>query len=119
MSIPSMQQVFEFGINAAPPGPSKPDSLENVVRCQLAAASREMAMMNALSPGGTTQNLITDIGKYLTQTAQMWLCLTNKLVQGSHVEMAAEDAHQQSHREHRDADLETMVRMDLNIMRLR
>lgn len=121
MSVPLTQPVFEFGVNAAPSGPPEPNSnsLESVVRSQLAAASREIALLNPKSPNDVPGGLIAGIGEYLAQTTQMWLSLTDKLVQGSHIDMAVEDVHLQSHNQHHAADMEDLVQMDLNIIQLR
>ena len=76
MSIPTVAHVFESGINAAPASAMENNSLDKLdalVRLQLAAASRELAMNagDSSSPDNS-KNLISDVGEYLTQTAQMF-----------------------------------------------
>lgn len=119
MSIPTVAQVFESGINAAPASAMENNSLDALVRLQLAAASKELAMNggDSLSPDNS-KNLISDVGEYLTQTAQMWFSLTDKLVQGPHVAVAAEEAHEQTFSKTHMADLKPMAVMDMNITKL-
>ncbi|KAJ4234393.1 hypothetical protein FSOLCH5_004097 [Fusarium solani] len=122
MSIPTVAHVFETGINAAPAGAMENNSLDKLdalVRLQLAAASRELAMNagDSSSPDNS-KNLISDVGEYLTQTAQMWFSLTDKLVQGPHVAVAAEEAHEQSFSKTHMSDLKPMAIMDMNITKL-
>ncbi|KAJ4263850.1 hypothetical protein NW762_005886 [Fusarium torreyae] len=121
MSIPSVSLVFESGINSIPSNPMKPNPLDALVRHQLEAASRELASaraeFNTTSPE-QRQNIISDVGEYLAQTAQMWLSLTDRLVQGPHVTLAAEEAHEQSFNKTHMADLRPMATMDMNISKL-
>ncbi|KAJ4307799.1 hypothetical protein N0V84_012484 [Fusarium piperis] len=120
MSIPTVAQVFESGINAAPDSAAmENNSLDALVRFQLAAASRELAMNaeDSSSPDNS-KNLISDVGEYLTQTAQMWFSLTDKLVQGPHVAVAAEEAHEQTFSKTHMADMKPMAIMDMNITKL-
>ncbi|RSL62514.1 hypothetical protein CEP54_005686 [Fusarium duplospermum] len=119
MSIPTVAQVFESGINTAPTSAMESNSLDALVRLQLAAASRELAMNagDSSSPDNS-KNLISDVGEYLTQTAQMWFSLTDKLVQGPHVAVAAEEAHEQTFSKTHMADLKPMAVMDMNITKL-
>lgn len=99
-----------------------PNSLDALVRLQLEAASRELASKAEFAAAGTSprhqQNIINDVGEYLVQTAQMWFSLTNRLVQGPHVELAAEEAHEQSFNTTHMADLRPMATMDINITKL-
>ncbi|CZS80103.1 unnamed protein product [Fusarium graminearum] len=124
MPVPSSALVFESGIHAIPgPGNSmRPNSLDALVRHQLEAASRDLASEAEFTAAGTApghhQNIINDVGDYLAQTARMWYCLTNKLVQGPHVERAAEEAHEQSFATTYMADLQPMATMDINITKL-
>ncbi|RSM06659.1 hypothetical protein CDV31_009006 [Fusarium ambrosium] len=119
MSIPTVAQVFESGINTAPTSAMESNSLDTLVRLQLAAASRELAMNagDSSSPDNS-KNLISDVGEYLTQTAQMWFSLTDKLVKGPHVAVAAEEAHEQTFSKTHMADLKPMAVMDMNITKL-
>lgn len=123
MSIPTVAHVFESGINAAPASAMENNSLDKLdalVRLQLAAASRELAMnAGGSSPPDNSKNLISDVGEYLTQTAQMWFSLTDKLVQGPHVAVAAEEAHEQNFSKTHMSDLKPMAIMDMNITKLR
>ncbi|KAM0439932.1 hypothetical protein ACHAPT_001030 [Fusarium lateritium] len=95
------------------------NSLDALVRLQLAAASRELAMNagDSSSPDNS-KNIISDVGEYLTQTAQMWFSLTDKLVQGPHVEVAAEEAHEQTFAKTHMSDLKPTAVMDMNITKL-
>ncbi|KAF5017172.1 hypothetical protein F66182_10928 [Fusarium sp. NRRL 66182] len=122
MSIPSVALVFESGINAIPSNPMEPNSLDALVRHQLEDASRELAAtkVELTTPSAEQhQNIISDVGEYLTQTAQMWLALTDRLVEGSHVTLAAEEAHEQSFNKTHMAELRPMATMDLDISKLR
>ncbi|KAF7532669.1 hypothetical protein G7Z17_g13609 [Cylindrodendrum hubeiense] len=116
MSIPSVVHVFESGINAAPTS-----SLEALVRRQLEIAARDVAM-TAAAPASTPpvhpKTLISDMGDYLTQAARVWSRLTDNLVHGSHVEMAAVEAHEQSRQRNHVSELSPIVVMDLEIRRL-
>ncbi|KAF4468785.1 hypothetical protein FALBO_4321 [Fusarium albosuccineum] len=119
MSIPSVAHVFESGINAAPTSSMETNSLDALVRHQLEIASRELAIKAAADPSAEqARNLISEMGDYLTQTAQMWCSLTDKLVQGPHVASAAEEAHEQSFAKNHMSDLEPMAAMDMNISKL-
>ncbi|KAF4441677.1 hypothetical protein F53441_11937 [Fusarium austroafricanum] len=121
MSIPSAALVFESGINAIPSNPMEPNSLDALVRRQLEAVSRELASKTKFTttdPLSERQNIIHDVGEYLAQTAQMWLSLTDRLVQGPHVTLAAEEAHEQSYNKTHMADLRPMATMDMNISKL-
>ncbi|KAF4331928.1 hypothetical protein FBEOM_14288 [Fusarium beomiforme] len=122
MSIPSAALVFESGINAIPSNPMEPNPLDALVRHQLEAASRDLAtkakFTSSLSSSEQRQNIINDVGEYLTLTAQMWLSLTEGLVQGPHVTSAAEEAHELSFNKTHMADLQPMATMDMNITKL-
>ncbi|KAI1025906.1 hypothetical protein LB503_006925 [Fusarium chuoi] len=122
MSIPSSALVFESGIKTIPSNTMEPNSLDALVRVQLETVSRELAAKakfttNVSSPE-QRQNIINDVGEYLTQTAQMWLSLTDKLVTGPHVASAAEEAHELSYNKTHMADLQPMATMDMNISKL-
>ncbi|KAF4967023.1 hypothetical protein FZEAL_10580 [Fusarium zealandicum] len=119
MSIPSVAHVFESGINAAPTNSMGSNSLEALVRHQLAVASRELATTSE-GPAAPqrSKNLIGDMGEYLAQTAQMWCCLTDKLVQGPHVAAVVEAAHEEAHAKHHTSDLGDLVAMDLEVTKL-
>jgi hypothetical protein len=122
MSIPPAALVFESGINAIPSNPMEPNSLDILVRRQLEAASRELASRAKFTTADSSpeqrQNIINDVGEYLAQTAQMWLSLTDRLVQGPHVTLAAEEAHEQSYNKTHMADLQPIAAMDMNISKL-
>ncbi|KAG8359910.1 hypothetical protein FVEN_g2701 [Fusarium venenatum] len=122
MPVPSTTLVFESGIHAIPGNSMGPNSLDALVRHQLAAASRDLASEAEFTAAGTSpghhQNIINDVGDYLAQTARMWYSLTNRLVQGPHVERAAEDAHERSFTTTHMADLQPMATMDINITKL-
>ncbi|KAM0226191.1 hypothetical protein ACHAQD_000104 [Fusarium lateritium] len=121
MSIPSAALVFESGINTIPSNPMEPNSLDTLVRRQLEAASRELASRAKFTTDSSPeqrQNIINDVGEYLAQTAQMWFSLTERLVQGPHVTLAAEEAHEQSYNKTHMADLQPIATMDMNISKL-
>jgi hypothetical protein len=122
MPVPSTTLVFESGIHAIPGNSMGPNSLDALVRHQLEAASRDLASEAEFTAAGTSpghhQNIINDVGEYLAQTARMWYSLTNRLVQGPHVERAAEEAHEQSFNTTYMADLQPMATMDINITKL-
>ncbi|KAH8729389.1 hypothetical protein BGZ61DRAFT_181107 [Ilyonectria robusta] len=116
MSIPSVVHVFESGINAA-----STSTLEALVRRQLEIATRELSM-TAPAPASTPpvhpKTLISDMGDYLTQAARVWSRLTDNLVNGSHVEMAAVDAHEQSRLGNHVSELSPLFLMDVELRRL-
>ncbi|CAJ0547904.1 Ff.00g046580.m01.CDS01 [Fusarium sp. VM40] len=122
MSIPPAALVFESGINTMPSNSMEPNSLDTLVRRQLEAASRELASRAKFTTVDSSpeqrQNIINDVGEYLAQTAQMWLSLTDRLVQGPHVTLAAEEAHEQSYNKTHMADLQPIATMDMNISKL-
>ncbi|KAM0355906.1 hypothetical protein ACHAPU_000295 [Fusarium lateritium] len=122
MSIPSAALVFESGINAMPSNPLEPNSLDALVRHQLEEASRELASKTKFNSADSSteqrQNIINDVGEYLAQTAQMWRQLTERLAEGPHVTLAAEEAHEQSYSKTHMADLRPMATMDMNISKL-
>ncbi|KAM5346714.1 hypothetical protein ACJ41O_009719 [Fusarium nematophilum] len=117
MSIPTVGHVFESGIRA---NSMESNALDALVRHQLEAATKEMAMTFA-EPASTrkSKTIIGDMGEYLAQTAQIWFSLTDRLIEGSHVAVAAEEEHEDAHVKHRVSDLNTLVAMDMDMSKLR
>ncbi|KPM33880.1 hypothetical protein AK830_g12692 [Neonectria ditissima] len=120
MSLPSVVQVFESGIKAAPAGTSSIDSL---VRTQLEHAISKVAMTpspsTAAPPSALPKTVVTDMGDYLTHVARVFSSFTDLMVTGPHVEMAAIDAHEQSRRLNNVSDLSPIVKMDVEVQKLR
>ncbi|CAM1502061.1 Fc.00g040450.m01.CDS01 [Cosmosporella sp. VM-42] len=129
MSIPSLVQVFKPGMSAP-----HPSALDALVRHQLEIAARdiaaseraakevrearESAMSMPSDPPPASTTIISDMGEYLTQAAQILSCLTNKLLDDSQVEEAIFTAHEQSRIQTKVTDLSTIVHMDVQHSRL-
>ncbi|KAF7559996.1 hypothetical protein G7046_g4154 [Stylonectria norvegica] len=122
MSLSSVVDVFESGISATP----NSSVLDTLVRHQLEIATKEVSTSNARDTGprsrgegnGPPKTLTFDMGEYLAQAAQVWSRLTDNLVQGSHVEAAVMDAHEQSRMRSHVSDLSTVVTMDVEHSKL-
>lgn len=116
-SLPSVVHVFQSGIRTPPAS-----SLDELIRHQLEAAAREVAVAAASDDAQRrdreSKTLVTDMGEYLTQAARVWSRLTENLVQGAHMDAAAIDAHERSLKQSRVADLSAVVTMDIERSKL-
>ncbi|KAL4724693.1 hypothetical protein ACLX1H_008136 [Fusarium chlamydosporum] len=67
-----------------------------------------MAKQNSSSASSQeTQNIVSDIGEYLTQAAQTWAQMTDALVESRQVQDAVVDAHEQALSNNHLSDLST------------
>ncbi|KAK7415782.1 hypothetical protein QQZ08_012247 [Neonectria magnoliae] len=118
MSMPSVLQVFESGFKAAP----GTTSIDSLIRSQLDHAVSKVALNPKATAGATSdlpKTVVTDIGDYLTHVARVLCSFTDLMVTGPHVEMAVTDAHEQSRRLNNVSDLSPIVKLDVEIQKLR
>lgn len=81
--------------------------------------SKAMAKQNSSSASSQeTQNIVSDIGEYLTQAAQTWAQMTDALVESRQVQDAVVDAHEQALSNNHLSDLSTVVSMDMDLSKL-
>ncbi|KAM5386442.1 hypothetical protein ACJZ2D_000405 [Fusarium nematophilum] len=120
MSLSPHDQLFTSAFIAESAARStSQESLEALVRQQLAAVSEAPAMAKEAPATPGPEDLVTAIGNYLAQTTQTLSCLTIELVQGQHMHEVAVQAHEIAWKERRMSDLTGIARMDARIEQLR
>jgi hypothetical protein len=124
MSIPSLLEVFESGLDGPPKSSPNSTSLESIIRHKLENAVRETYSGSTNSPESPQScsepgSVLNEMGDYLTRTASIWARLTQDLMMGSHIDDLAMDAHEQANRETRLSDLSAVVAIDTELGKLR
>ncbi|KAG6009187.1 hypothetical protein E4U54_008595 [Claviceps lovelessii] len=116
MPLPPMHYVFDTGLKYFP---SPSGSLDALVRQQLEFAARDVGILNAPPPVSDSDDLVTEMGEYLTRTAMLWAQLTEQLVHGPHIAQTTIQAHERSKAVSHLSDLAEVAKIDVNIAKLR
>lgn len=111
-----MHYVFDTGLKYFP---SPSGSLDALVRQQLEFAARDVGILNAPPPVSDSDDLVTEMGEYLTRTAMLWAQLTEQLVHGPHIAQTTIQAHERSKAVSHLSDLAEVAKIDVNIAKLR
>ncbi|KAG6006210.1 hypothetical protein E4U21_007249 [Claviceps maximensis] len=116
MPLPPVPHVFDTGLKYffSPSG-----SLDALIRQQLEFAARDVGMMNNPPPGSGSEDLVVELGEYLTRTAMLWAQLTEQLVHGPHIAQTTIQAHERSRIISQLSDLAEVARIDVNVAKLR
>ncbi|KAK5995125.1 hypothetical protein PT974_03519 [Cladobotryum mycophilum] len=116
-------RLFESGLATPPVTPC----LDALIRKHLEIAARDIVMNSSHTPpsppseppSASNAGLVNEMGDYLIRTAMLWSQLTENLMQGSHIDLAALEILEQTRTTTHCADLTAVAAMDASLSRLR
>ncbi|KAG5982957.1 hypothetical protein E4U55_001057 [Claviceps digitariae] len=116
MPLPTMPYVFDNGLKYFS---SSNGNLDALVRQQLEFAAQDVGVMYTPPSESDSEDLVAELGEYLTRTAMLWAQLTEQLVHGPHIAQTAIQAHERSKAVSHLSDLAEVARIDVNVAKLR
>lgn len=118
MTSPSARRISESDMKDSTPNYF--DSLDNLIRSRLESVFQNAIKATEANKSPTTQitTTVNDIGELLVSGAEVWVQLTEELIQSPEMHQAILDAHEDSKSETRLADLSGILLMDINVARL-